>query len=226
MLPACVPHFDFMPSPVPDKPGLLIRDPFQFSDAALVIPPGLVESLTYFDGTRSQRERENLRTPAPDIPRIPRSSRPLCVNTNAKDTVPFTGRIRAIAAPHVSPYGGVDAYRAAYASLTSSDAEKDFADRTFVVLGTSHYGESDRFGLTRKAFRSPLGETSTNLALVDEIARTAGDGILMEDYCHAVGDLHRVSGGVSAASVWPAARVVPVLPRASRAECRRVRSPK
>ena len=89
--------------------------------------------------------------------------------------------MRAIAAPHVSPFGGIDSYRAAYASLTPADAEK-----TFVVLGTSHYGQPDRFGLTRKAFVTPFGETSTNLALVDEIARAAGDGALMEDYCHAI----------------------------------------
>src|SRR5262249_51221445 len=91
------------------------------------------------------------------------------------------GHVRAIAAPHVSPFGGVDSYRAAYASLTPADAEK-----TFVILGTSHYGQPDRYGLTRKAFATPFGETSTNLALVDEIARAAGDGVLMEDYCHAI----------------------------------------
>jgi len=92
-----------------------------------------------------------------------------------------TGGVRAIAAPHVSPYGGIESYRAAYASLTPADAEK-----TFVILGTSHYGQPDRFGLTRKAFGTPFGETGTNLALVDEIARAAGDGALMEDYCHAI----------------------------------------
>ena len=81
----------------------------------------------------------------------------------------------------MSPYGGIDSYRAAYASLTPADAEK-----TFVILGTSHYGQPDRFGLTRKAFTTPFGETGTNLALVDEIARAAGDGALMEDYCHAI----------------------------------------
>ncbi|HEY2416581.1 MAG TPA: hypothetical protein VGH84_01585, partial [Steroidobacteraceae bacterium] len=54
-------NLDFQPSPMADKPGLLIRDPFQFSDATLVIPPVLVESLTYFDGTRSSLDlREHL----------------------------------------------------------------------------------------------------------------------------------------------------------------------
>ncbi len=233
MLARLRPTLDFMPSPVPEKPGLLIRDPYHYSDAALVIPPVLVESLTYFDGTRSSLDlREHLvrltgdlevggleqhlidmlsgagfledeqffrrkdeaerafadspaREPAhagtgyPEDPaELTSTLREYLGETAAAAD---TGRVRAIAAPHVSPFGGIDSYRAAYASLTPADA-----DKTFVVLGTSHYGQPDRFGLTRKAFVTPFGETRTNLALVDEIARVAGDGALMEDYCHAI----------------------------------------
>ena len=36
-------------------------------------------------------------------------------------------------------------YRAAYRLLGSG-----YRDRTFVILGTSHYGTANRFGLTRK----------------------------------------------------------------------------
>jgi AmmeMemoRadiSam system protein B len=86
-----------------------------------------------------------------------------------------------IAAPHVSPFGGWESYRDAYASLTQA-----YKERTFVVLGTSHYGEADRFGLTRKPFVTPFGETNTDTALVDELANAAPDSIRMEDYCHAV----------------------------------------
>lgn len=258
MLARLRPTLDFMPSPVPDKPGLLIRDPFQFSDAALVIPPVLVESLTYFDGTRSALDlREHLvrltgdldvggleqhlidtlsgagfledesffrrkeeaerafanaptRQPAhagtgyPDDPAELTSTLRGYLNASAAATP--NGRVRAIAAPHVSPYGGVDSYRAAYAALMSSDAEK-----TFVVLGTSHYGVPDRFGLTRKAFVTPLGETSTNLALVDEIARAAGDGALMEDYCHAVEHSIEFQVVFLQHLFGPRVRVVPVL---------------
>ncbi len=39
-----------MPSPVPERPGLLIRDPHQYSDTTLIIPPQLVECLRYFNG--------------------------------------------------------------------------------------------------------------------------------------------------------------------------------
>jgi hypothetical protein len=93
----------------------------------------------------------------------------------------------AIAAPHVSPFGGVDAYRAAYQSLRPPNASKLHAEeRTFVILGTSHYGEPDRLGLTRKPFVTPFGEAVTDTALVDRLAAAAGDGAFMEDYCHAV----------------------------------------
>ena len=86
-----------------------------------------------------------------------------------------------IAAPHVSPFGGWQSYRAAYGKLP-----KDAASRTFVILGTSHYGEMDRFGLTRKTFVTPLGAARTDLALVDRLAASASDGASMEDYCFSV----------------------------------------
>jgi len=231
MLARLRPTLDFLPSPIPDKPGLMIRDPFQFSDATLVIPPVLVESLTYFDGTRSSLDlREHLvrLTGELDVGGLEQhlietlsgagfledenffrkkdkverafASAPVREPVHAGSGYPddrqeltstlrqylgeaatANGRVRAIAAPHVSPYGGVESYRAAYSALTSADA-----DRTFVILGTSHYGEPDRFGLTRKPFVTPFGTAETSLTLVDEIARAAGAGARMEDYCHAV----------------------------------------
>ncbi|MGI8961554.1 MAG: AmmeMemoRadiSam system protein B, partial [Bryobacteraceae bacterium] len=88
-----------------------------------------------------------------------------------------------IAAPHASPDGGWDTYRAAYQSLPHPNEAQE---RTFVILGTSHYGAPERFGLTRKQFTTPLGEAQTNLALVDELDTISGDAIRMEDYCHCV----------------------------------------
>jgi len=43
-----------MPSPSPEHPGLFIRDPYRFSDAMLIIPPVLVESLQCFDGRQTE----------------------------------------------------------------------------------------------------------------------------------------------------------------------------
>jgi AmmeMemoRadiSam system protein B len=44
---------DFMPSPVEDRPGLLIRDSRGYSDVTLIIPPPLVNCLSVFDGEQT-----------------------------------------------------------------------------------------------------------------------------------------------------------------------------
>jgi AmmeMemoRadiSam system protein B len=85
-----------------------------------------------------------------------------------------------IAAPHVSPEGGWKCYRDAYGML-----RPEHKDRTFVILATSHYGEPERFGLTRKAFRTPLGDARPDTALVDWLEKHGGAGVEMEDYCHS-----------------------------------------
>jgi len=88
---------------------------------------------------------------------------------------------RAIAAPHVSPHGGVESYVEAYRHLPA-----DLEDRTVVILGTSHYGTPNRFGLTRKPYATPLGELAVDTDAVDFLARAAGEACVIEDYCHAV----------------------------------------
>jgi AmmeMemoRadiSam system protein B len=96
------------------------------------------------------------------------------------DGAPSTQKgIMGIAAPHVSPQGGWQSYRAAYQELTP-----DLRDRTFVVLGTSHYGPPGKFGLTRKPFATPFGRTRIDQALVAELE--AQPAALAEDYCHAI----------------------------------------
>ncbi|MBE7157242.1 MAG: AmmeMemoRadiSam system protein B [Rhodospirillales bacterium] len=89
----------------------------------------------------------------------------------------------AIAAPHASPDGGWNTYRAAYEALPAKEAARD---KTFVILGTSHYGAPERFGLTRKPYLTPFGSAHTDQRLVDELATKAPGAIRMEDYCHAV----------------------------------------
>jgi hypothetical protein len=88
-------------------------------------------------------------------------------------------RVIGIAAPHASPEHAWQSYQAAYQWLTP-----DKRDRTFVVLGTSHYGAPDKFGLTRKPFETPFGKTRIDDALVSELE--GQPAVLMEDYCHAV----------------------------------------
>jgi hypothetical protein len=242
MLPRLRTNLDFLPSPLEDKPGLLIRDPFHFSDATLIVPPALIEYLEFFDGQHSSLdlrahlvratgdlnaggiednlrgalseagfledevferrraetegafEQAAVREPAhagsgyPDeAGELRETLQGYLVSGQKADqqagqpSSAARGRLLAIAAPHVSPFGGVDAYRAAYAALTPADAE-----RTFVILGTSHYGHPDCLGLTRKPFVTPFGEAVTDTKLVDELAAKLGPAARMEDYCHAI----------------------------------------
>jgi hypothetical protein len=234
MLPRIRTHLDYFPSPIPDKPGLVIRDPFQYSDATLIVPRGLAPCLEFFDGEHSSLDlREFLvrATGELDVSGIEQhltetlsvagfleddvfllrkaaaekafADAPVRLPVHAgsgypdekselirtfdeylKATPPHASagtKLLAIAAPHVSPFGGVDAYRAAYSALSPADA-----DRTFVVLGTSHYGQPDRLGLTRKPFLTPFGETAPDLRIIDELQAKSGDASAMEDYCHSV----------------------------------------
>ena len=90
------------------------------------------------------------------------------------------GNLFALAAPHVSPEGGWQSYRAAYSRLTP-----EYAGRTFVILATSHYGGLDTFGLTRKNYVTPLGTSQTDQRLVNWLAERGGAGVEMEDFCHS-----------------------------------------
>jgi AmmeMemoRadiSam system protein B len=92
-----------------------------------------------------------------------------------------SSELAGLAAPHVSLEGGAACYREAYGLL-----RPEHKDRTFVVLGTSHYGRPESFGLTRKPYRTPLGETLTAPALVAELEANGGPAVVREDYCHAV----------------------------------------
>jgi AmmeMemoRadiSam system protein B len=226
-------NLDFMPSPVEDRPGLLIRDPFQYSDATLIVPPVLVECLEYFDGERTDQElraalfqitgdlqvgqlqehlieslrqagfleeetyaqmrelrekafaQAGLRDPAhagAAYPDDPEELGEMITEYFEGDEALPEGKWMGVAAPHVSPFGGYRSYRAAYAGLDKAA----YADRTFVVLGTSHYGAPERFGLSRKSWTTPWGNARPDLRLIDELASGAPDAVQMEDYCIAI----------------------------------------
>ena len=221
------------PSPSPDRPGLFIRDPYRYSDAMLIIPPPLIETLRCFDGQQTEldlrsllvritgdlevselerhlietlsaagyleddafarmktgREREFAAAPKRE-PAHAGGAYPLEVTALRETMARYMdgaagrsappGGLFGIAAPHVSPEGGWQSYRAAYQMLGP-----ELADRTFVILATSHYGRPDHFGLTRKPFVTPLGETLTDTPLVDWLAAQGGPAAVMEDYCHS-----------------------------------------
>lgn len=225
-------ELDFFPSPVDDRPGLVIRDPYQYSDATLILPPVLVQCLTLFDGEHTDLDlrqqlnqltgelqvselanhlegalstagflhdqafgelresawkafaaapvREAAHAREGGYPEDPGELRPTLDGYLDGAAAAADENLIAIAAPHVSPFGGVASYRAAYRALTPAHC-----DRTFVVLGTSHYGVPDTLGLTTKDFVTPYGVARTDRALVAKLAASAGPGATMEDYCHS-----------------------------------------
>jgi MEMO1 family protein len=229
---------DIMPSPVPESPGFLIRDPLQYSEDILIIPPLLARGLALFDGVQTEGDLRSFlsRLVGQVIPdevvanmvaalgsegfleneefdqrrqrrhgefaaaewRIashagtayPGGADDLRAKldhyTNGSGVAPKRPEHSptiGIAAPHVSPEGGWRSYAAAYSQLRS---KKDLTDKTFVVLGTSHYGTPERFGLTRKPYATPLGNLETDRELVDWMVDKAGESVILEDYCHAV----------------------------------------
>lgn len=95
---------------------------------------------------------------------------------------PAAKPLRAIAAPHASPGAARRSYARAYHSLAQALPKEQAADKTFVILGTSHYGDIDRLGVTRKDFDTPAGRAHVNQSLLARLKETGGAGIADEDY--------------------------------------------
>jgi AmmeMemoRadiSam system protein B len=224
-------ELDIMPSPLPEQPGLLIRDPFHYTDAVVIVPPVLAQGLMFFDGQqtdldlqthltrltgdlsageaarefvkalrqsgfldcevfhemRDRKQREFAaapeRSPAHAGSAYPHAAEHLSQKLSSYGSDPDPAAqgdsLVALAAPHVSPEGGFTSYAAAYRRLNPQ-----YADRTFIILGTSHYGEPEKFGLTRKSYVTPLGRLETDQNFVETLAQEAPKSVVMEDYCH------------------------------------------
>jgi MEMO1 family protein len=112
----------------------------------------------------------------------------------------------AIAAPHVSPEGGWQSYRAAYSVLGPQHSEQ-----TFIILATSHYGEPETFGLTRKPFVTPMGQTGTADEMVNWLAERGGDAVRMEDYCHSFEHTVELQLIFLQHRLGPGVRILPIL---------------
>jgi len=116
------------------------------------------------------------------------------------------GDLVAIAAPHVSLIGGWRSYSAAYGQLDPEDG-----DKTFAILATSHYGEPGKFGLTRKSFVTPLGESSSDPRLLDWLASHGGEAAVMEDYCHSFEHTVELQVVFLQHILGPGVRILPIL---------------
>jgi AmmeMemoRadiSam system protein B len=259
VLPRLRADIDVMPSPVPEQPGLLVRDPFRYSPAMLIIPPALIPSLAFFNGEQTEldlktdlyrrtgqlvgsevvaefvqalqgqgfleteeyyRMREGRHKEFRDAPeRVPNHAgsaypdEPDALRNQFQEYLESAAEsgiaskdVIGLAAPHVSPFGGAKSYGTAYRRLGP-----ELADKTFVVLGTSHYGFPERFGLTRKPFVTPLGTLAVDTPLVDWLAKQAGDAVMMEDYCHAVEHSIEFQCVFLQHALGPSVRILPIL---------------
>jgi len=211
----------------------LLRDPFRYSEAMLVIPPALIGLLGCLDGERTEGAVADLLTKqlGTNIPNDllahlvgtlqsngfleteeyfqMREARhaafrelPQRLAAHAGSAYPeqresLRGELNGyfeealvhpngdgvigLAAPHVSPFGGKQSYATAYSQLPTVKEKQ-----TYVVLGSSHYGQPERFGLTRKPFVTPYGPLPVDTELVDWIEARAGETVIMEDYCHSI----------------------------------------
>ncbi len=227
---------DIFPSPVPDRPGLLFRDPFRYTNEILIIPPLLTAALSFFDGESAMLDaqayisklagqlipgeiiesmvnvlRENGFLETEEFERL-RAERHAEFAANARRLPVHSGSgypdkadelrrkldeylrdhrnpasdpIIGLAAPHASPWGGWECYAAAYGRLSGAAGEQ-LKNKTVVLLGTSHYGAPEKFGLTRKPFVTPLGALEPDTELIDRLASQADGAVAMEDYCHSI----------------------------------------
>jgi AmmeMemoRadiSam system protein B len=156
---------------------------------------GFLETPT-FENMREQRQAEfaaaDLRLPAHAGAAYPaqieslRATLEINMGGTVASSIPAVETLPlGLAAPHVSLAGGWSGYTAAYNRLTRENAE-NLAGRTVVILGTSHYGPPERFGVTRKPFLSPFGKTEVDTPLLDRLINRAPQAIIAEDYCHAI----------------------------------------
>jgi AmmeMemoRadiSam system protein B len=88
------------------------------------------------------------------------------------------GRVRAVLVPHIDYARG---------GVTYGWGFKELVERTdaslFVVIATSHYSP-ERFTLTRKNFKTPLGKVATDQEYIDRLEKHYGDGLFDDPVAH------------------------------------------
>ncbi len=90
-----------------------------------------------------------------------------------------TGKLKGIVSPHIDYSRGGVSYAKAYATLPESEAD------VFIIFGTSHYGQVDNpFILTRKNFRTPLGEAKTNGEIIERLEAACGWDLFEGELSH------------------------------------------
>src|SRR5207237_7536083 len=113
---------------------------------------------TNLDGAAGARRHLARPFPGPDGPGRPRARKP-------------DGTLRAALVPHMDYARGGVTYGWGFKEVFErTDAE------LFIIVGTSHYSPQ-RFTLTRKDFKTPLGVVPTDQRYLDRLVAHYGDGL-------------------------------------------------
>ncbi|MEO6951184.1 MAG: AmmeMemoRadiSam system protein B [Polyangia bacterium] len=109
---------------------------------------------------------------------------------------------KLIVTPHIDYSRGGPAYAWAFRPLaqTLTTARPELV----VIFGTDHVGAQQPFSLTRKHYATPLGQLTTDIALVDALVQRVTDSVgaraaqdLFSDEHH-----HRTEHSIELAAVW------------------------
>jgi AmmeMemoRadiSam system protein B len=83
--------------------------------------------------------------------------------------------LRALLAPHIDYPRGGRTYAWGYKELFEQTSA-----RLFVIIGTAHYSRA-RYTLTRRSFRTILGQVETDQAYIDRLVAQYGDGLFADE---------------------------------------------
>jgi AmmeMemoRadiSam system protein B len=93
---------------------------------------------------------------------------------------PDPGRqVPGIVVPHIDLRLGGHAYAWAYKELAEADTPE-----LFIILGTGHTGAGNPYVLTRKSFRTPLGEVPAETELVSRLHALSGGDLFADELLH------------------------------------------
>ena len=114
---------------------------------------------------------------------------------------------RGVVAPHIDYARGGACYASLYGALRDAATA-----RTFVVLGTNHFGHDAFYTATRKPFETPLGTVEVDEEALDRLAAASREDLFEYEHDHAR------EHSIELQAVWLAhlfgaanVRVVPVL---------------
>lgn len=117
-------------------------------------------------------------------------------------------KINGIIVPHIDYRIGYPAHHI-YANVYQNIIEQNYD--LFVILGTSHYGNSDYFMLTKKNFETPFGIVEIEVELIEELTHNYAYNLTFDDLAH------RYEHSVEYPIIWiqhllkkPNAKILPI----------------